>query len=814
MSGKPKLRTSDVLTQKAGASDILVRSGAYEDGGGEAYSLIMACTINGHFILVAYDANDYPLIEKHQDEVYAIFDTMDLGEETVPLPGKIGVTDPVMGNPPAADSPSVSPQGSAPAPKPIKPGKYHEGDEKQEAERIDRLNEIARLLQDKKQDTVALMTEAVRLCGFAIWTEDRAKVAEPLGAPRLKLAITDTEIEDYAEMFRDGNSVALKDIIGMLDVVYKDDASQPSCGPILQNWLQNGVRSGNPSVRALTSFLQSLSAFREGGAQSLFESGDEALDPIQSLLILRVATEEMASALRKSAKADKPDLLQASLNPIQDDEEEDEIAWAEDATSAGIAGLFESISEVTGKAHSYTKKVKKANALLVVAKFIATYAMLKGDIRVEDGKGNPGQPLIRTKTRRAGDGVRTVIAKFWISGTGPTNWLKKHRKLLALAGFEADMPKPGALKGVPTFWTVDQSNLAANQLIQTTGAVALDKVETDAKGEAKVDWEGYPQPIDLDPKKVMPLNKQVWISVTPQVKEIKVQQDLVDAVLGAIGLHRGPQGFVTILFEMLYHLKWNGTKSLLLNVRDWQAADTIGQFDASTKETWTKTSYSSAQRWSVNRKLRFVDVGMLAFGGENVPEIDPRVFEHMSELDRKQMEVGMKGMAELAKKRTFQGSVPGQTIMKISDLNWLRGADGCQLEDSTSKTTWVGEDSRAYEATGSTHDVFTVSVDLEKKIATVIVGAAVKIKFVSIDDVGKMTGRQEKEELMNVLGGLTLLPPYHDKIEIPLKETKVIDSDAMNYYGAVTIPYYYRSKELQGKLIMSYSVTRKVVKKK
>ena len=111
--------------------------------------------------------------------------------------------------------------------------------------------------------------------------------------------------------------------------------------------------------------------------------------------------------------------------------------------------------------------------------------------------------------------------------------------------------------------------------------------------------EGAPQLVKLDPKKVIPLDKQVWITVTPQVKEIKVQQDFVDAVTGAIGIRGGPVGLINPILEMLYRLKWTGGASLNLRVRDWQQGESIGQLKIETQASWTNYTPDSARRVSL-----------------------------------------------------------------------------------------------------------------------------------------------------------------------------------------------------------------------
>ncbi|HEX3100466.1 MAG TPA: malectin domain-containing carbohydrate-binding protein, partial [Pyrinomonadaceae bacterium] len=94
--------------------------------------------------------------------------------------------------------------------------------------RIERLAEIAARLQDEKTDPVPLVTEAAGLMGFSIQTEEHVRVAPPKAAPALHLAVTDSEIRGYSELFRRHHSVALADLINAMDYTYKAVGSKTS----------------------------------------------------------------------------------------------------------------------------------------------------------------------------------------------------------------------------------------------------------------------------------------------------------------------------------------------------------------------------------------------------------------------------------------------------------------------------------------------------------------------------------------------------------------------------------------------------------
>ncbi len=807
MSGKAKLRTSEVLTQKVGDVEIMVRSGAFQDGSGEAYALIIATSISGHFIHASYEANDFPTIEKYQNAVYEMFGTMDLP----------GVSDPGKTAPPKKDPETKDPTPKNPGSKPTsgkpkKPAKFQLGDPIQEGIRLDRLSEIARQLQDKTQNIVALMTEAAKLCGFAIWTEDGGKVAEPTGSPRLKLAITETEIKEYAAMYRSGHSVKLSDLIGMLDVAYKGIGSEPSCGPMVHDWLVNGGRAGNPSVRALTAFIQMLGSYRGGGSASNFDSEDLDIDPMQSILIMRVLTQDIGGALKKAIAKDKPVELFASLNHVQDDGP----GAGEDAYAGIVTLLWDSITEETGKALPYAEKVGKLNAILSIIKFIATYLFLSGEMRVE----YPGQPLIRTMDTDPGQD-RTVVAKFWIDGTQVTDWMKDHRKLVVLAGLDIDMPKTGLLKGVPTEWKVEQSPLVAKKLIQTKrGGPDLSKVLTDEKGEAKVKWEGCPQPVKLDPNTVMPLEKQVRILVTPQVKEITVQQDLVDAVSGAIGLRAGPSGIMGPLMEMLYRMKWQGAVWLDLKIRDWQPGEAFGELNMVINQTWNDFTVNGSHTTTLDRSLVFSDIGMIVVGVPTPQKLDAQSLAKFSPLVRQQVEAGYKAQLAMSKKRDFIGLKPGTVKMAINDREWMQGPDGCKLEDLTESWSWIGTSEGEYENknTAGFKNMFRVSVDIEKKMAYVIAASAAKVKYHrEKKGGGDPSEHEDKDDALGIVSGLTLLAPYSASapIEIPLKVSDIPNTLDKNFSGTAVIPFKFKnSDKYRGNLFLQYSIVRKARKAK
>lgn len=803
------LRMSELASEKIEGVDTLIRSAAHKIGNGEGYILSIGLSVEGKFICVSYEANDYALMERHQNEVYDMFDTFDLvGGGAVPAgrvdpPGTGKTTEPKS---PAGGTPTGANRVDRTA-----------WAEETSPVRLSRLTEIARSLQDPKSDGVKLLTEAAQLCGFAIWSESRAKIAEPTGSPRLGLVVTDVEIKQYVQMFRAGHQVNLRDLIGAIDVIYKGIGATSSCEQPIVTWLLTGFLSGNPSNRALVSFLHDLGAMRSEGGRSIISDSNAVLDPIQALLILRVITEDISVPLRKAIHKLCDSELLVSLFPEPVDFEIP--GWVEDAYVGAVTTINDLAVEVLDAADTKLGKVNKwmglANTAASLAKFIATYVYLKGELRVE----SPGQPLIRTKDLHAGD-ERTIIAKFQIDGTAVTDWMKDNRILVAQIGLDLDAPKTEVLKNVETFWDVDQSKFPSKQLIRTVrGGGGLDKVRTDEKGEAKVVFEGAPQNEVLDPKRIVPLYKHVHIRATPQVKEVEVKQDIVDAVLGAIGIRSGPVGFITPLMETLYRLKWQGAASMILEVKDWSPFNSVGQFDIKITGSGLESSKDSSYSYQINRSLEFIDVGMDESGGEALSAIDPRILSSIPEAQRKQAEEAMRKAAVQAKKKLYTGVSPGAAKIHIHDRRLITGADGCTLEKQTHNTTWDGDYDGPFatRAADGTEMMFRLEVDTEAKTVALVPLAGLKVKYVNIFKSGTDSPITTKRDItMGMFTGLKFKAPFEDNkpLVIQLKESPIFDNNAYaNLFGRATIKFTFGvGNKFQGEAEFTYSITRKYKK--
>ncbi len=665
-----------------------------------------------------------------------------------------------------------------------------------------RLSQIADQLKDPKVDGVAPLTEALRLCGFAIWTEGRKKIFDPLDNANLNLAITDAEIRGYLKLYRRGDRVLLANLADMFTPIYKELGGTKGMQEQFASLYLHGRYSGTAETRTVAYFLAVLAHGHDEPLDSPI-SAEAHLDPIQALIFTRIVSEELRFAIRKSGT---PSILMANARPRPIQEAP---GWAGDAFAGGVTGLIgELLEKAGGTAKTVGSAVGGVNALASIAKFIMTYQFLKGTVTVEA----PGQPLIRTKNTSPGE-KRTVVAKFFIDGTGATDWINEHRQAFNAVGFDPDVPKTAPLAGVEVEWDLKQDTKSSKkQLIrEIPGQGPLHKQKTNDAGESRVTFEGAPQPRVINPRTAMPVDKEVWIRISPQVKAVEMKQDLVDAVTGAIGLSGGPAGLVTPIMEMLYRAKWECPIPFKMEVRDWVDGEVIGQFSAEINGQGSdKWDYGYTSQ-HISRKIEFTDFGMQSMGGIEVPELDPQMLKLLPPLQRKQMEEGLKEAREAAKFKTFISETPGGFRYTVNDSTFMDAdTSDCEVSHHRSQSSTRVNISEEGESANMGDFKFIVEADLNKMIAKVTVQGGGKGRYVRIA-LSKDVKPANNDTVVQPFSGLTIKEPHSSsRFELPLKETPLRDQLGSNYHGAVTIPFTFgREGKFKGTIFMDYSITRK-----
>lgn len=687
--------------------------------------------------------------------------------------------------------------------------------------KVTRLDKIATALSNSDPSSPALMKEAINLCGLSLWTEDRAKTAEPAGNFKLGLAVTDVEIKNYLYMYEQGQSVNLGDLCAGFDVLLKKiDINEPSL-PYVTKWLTSGSYHPNPSVRALTAFIVDLGSNHQKGADLFFDE-KTMLDPLQALLIIRVVTEEIGNPIRKmKASTDLNTLLR--LSPSATTWQQAPEGWSEDAYVAGVTGLLGVVRDKMLEAKSYAEKVSKAyeaaGAASTIAKAIATYTFLKGEITVKE----PGQPLVRTKDSSAGE-KRTLVAKFTIDGTKVTDWMKDNRQLVALAGLDIDMPKSGALGGVETNWEISEAAKYTdfnNHIVKwAQGQGDVSKVKTNDQGEATVSIEGAAQRTKLDPKEVRPVMKNVWVKVTPQTKSTEIKQDMLDAVTGAIGIKGGPSGFITPVVETLYRMKWNGSISTKLAVKDWVSSKTIVHLTFDIKGSASK--YDRSQGYAYHARIdRQIDLDNYLMSvtepekPKEMPKISDDMLKYLTAEQIKQMKEAMKQGEEALKKNAQNNRVytaKGTGDVKLS-INDFISETMSECTSSTITTTIFGRDAFSLDDPSKGQGdkpMLQLQQDPTTNDVFVSLGANVKTHFHSVETFSDK--KQQKVKDFDNLENLFVRLNFGDAVKkgvfkIPTKMENM--GDRTEYHGAATYKFKFgRQNEFEGTAIVSIAITK------
>jgi hypothetical protein len=689
-----------------------------------------------------------------------------------------------------------------------------------EGPRLERLSVIAGQIHDPDANTAELMTEAARLCGFSIWKENREKVFQPTGQPKLGIAITEEEIKWFSLMQKDGQSFTYGSVIDALDVMYHHLGGDGSVGSILKKNFKEAHLGKNPSLRAWNSFLVAANRQNPNQVESTYASPDSRLSPVEVLFLMRVVTEEMCEPLRIWLNKKGSQIPYASTSPhVQMGVAP---GFVEDGISAEMMELFDKLVEqiesqtsslsALDKIAKYKEITGRVNATLMLIKFIETFATLKCDFKVE----NPGQPLIRTTNRSSGQ-TRTVDAHWYCDAPALTDWAKDHRWVFHTLGIDPDAPHSGDLKDVETDWQIVRNGNILDVPVQTH--VDMSKVKTDDKGVAKVAFEGKPQRMDFNPNQIAPEDKTVQLQVTPQVKSTSMSQDLVDAVTGALGIYKGANGgglgavtgILSPVIESIYRLKWFGTKGYKLQVRDWIPFETRGSITILIKG-FGSTTNSGGHYWEkIDRRIEFHDVVMEDLGSPPPPELklDPSTPASI----RTQMEEAYRTLLEAANRRPIVAEGPGDCFLTVNDGAGVdRTAGSCEvggIESSESST--IGTLKKTFSAgdlfSGKMdEDIgFAVTLDLNKMEAIVQAedGVPAVVKRTSSDSGAIVT--TTSDQVVKLLNVITF---SSDGLKVPVQRVQGPGTKQALYSGARTgIPFHFGP---DGRYNGSYAVVFKL----
>lgn len=596
---------------------------------------------------------------------------------------------------------------------------------------LNRLSAIAYEIQSPISDGPALFKEAVKLCGFRLRTEQGSILSTADDGTDLHLDITDAEVRDYVDLFRRGQGMTLMNLTGGIDAVLKNIGYSGSCKADVYKWLQTGAFSPNASTRALTGFILDLGSEHASPADMGISDGT-TLDAIQSLLILRVLTEEIEMPLRR--RIPKQSLL-ASLDLTGRYDFTAAPGYAQDAFVGGVSALMAKIDEWATQEgeKALASKLSKINPILAIVKTITSYALLQGKIEVED----PGAPLVRTKSTDPStfEEKRTLVAHFYYDKNKVTDFLKDYRPLLAAAGLDTDMPK-GDLNGVETAWEFLTPVEAIQQTFRgVAGQTDPSRIVTDADGKARYKVEGVPQHQALIEDLVFPVTKKYTVNVTPQLKKPGAGADGTDISLACLGLLTGGSdavvGGATLVAEFLNRAKWANKTPYVLEVKDWTNAKVLGDVMLHFKSRAPLGGDALIQ----DQMIEVHDVIMTAIGQPaGAPTLSP---EQMKYLTPDQLAQVKAAMAQVSQAPPTYIIDPKFTTMGTASLKDMdRGFVTTESWTEGPQARFMGN---PYPNTGPTAAGFAISLDLKTKKASVL-GASLG----DVEHTKKTNGTDEK----------------------------------------------------------------------
>lgn len=698
-------------------------------------------------------------------------------------------------------------------------------EEKAIVARGDRLQEIARLIQDPKNETEALATEAARLCGFVIWTEQREPVAQPLGTPRLGLALTKTELHAYSIMFRNGFRVKFGDVVAMFDYLLQKVGAKESCGPGMLKAMTLGNITDNPSQELLAAFLNGLAVEGSRAAEDqsrLFSFNENpTLDPIQLLILLRCGSEEMRAAAAKYQKKEplwnllvstKPVFQQGLLPPQAEDgftvvEQFGQGKLLEKAMETAIATqnlAQQQLLELIDMA----SKVAGVGMLLV--KVSGVYMSLTGDVSC------PDEPLVRTKDRFSGAKV-TMRAQFKIDATSLSNYLKDNRFTFLLLGIDVDQPRSEKLKSIETEWKLGRGNsYDPEDIVEFTGQNPLRVLSHKDTGIATMDVQGKGRQQDISREPVLiPHMKKVWVGVTPQVKATDILQDLVDAAAVAAS---GPLGILTFISECLFRMKLIGQETHQLLIKDWWVVRNQASVFIRVQGSYTKTLPNGMMATGIDRGIGFTDVQMQDISLEPPPPFD---WSTIPDSPTKRLaKQGYDASLEASKRLLFVSEKFGTVSSHVHDYQVSRGrAQECGGPYRYwNSTVTDGVNSEPYQTNimfgGSPpgNGGFMVALREDQKKVWITADTTIKGTTISTGSDGHRTTTPYEGTLLD---NVELDPQFSEArtFVVPLQNT-FSQKEFKLWTGTVPITHKWLNGEASGTGIVSYSISRKLVNKK
>jgi hypothetical protein len=466
--------------------------------------------------------------------------------------------------------------------------------------------ELASAVFARDSNSTAAIYAAVLASGYGVRKRDGTIVRTV--DPGQGIVLEEFEVAGMAKLYGLGYGVTLKHLGDSFR------RAEPWKDLKLEDLLLEGLREAavdsTPEVKFWALFIAELGR-RSAQPYDLLSEPDHSkirLDAIQlQFLLTRIAADYAFRYTRTASAAPTARVSLASWPPAQSPSAQSPSAKCDlgtpgEWTAIGVTTVFGLLTErMGGAAERYGQAVQRANLMLVIAKFIATYALLDQELHIETGQ------LIRTKSILAGQTrkltVRVSIQETW------TQYVNCARLILNHSGLDLVLPNSGPVKDVWVWWAIEQGRetLVFFPYAPEGGTWS----STNDQGIAEFDISGMAQAQDLMHRRIVRVDKTASVRTSAAVKSTRLES------LGDVAETAGDYGSLVLAFftgdphgaivglitENFYREAWGYSEPFEFTVVDWEPCENVwsGTIDYSesfiTVGSWTRPGINM-HRWN------------------------------------------------------------------------------------------------------------------------------------------------------------------------------------------------------------------------
>ena len=272
-----------------------------------------------------------------------------------------------------------------------------------------------------------------------------------------------------------------------------------------------------------------------------------------------------------------------------------------DYVAMGLTTVFGILAEsMGGAAKTYGQAVQRANLMLVLAKFIATYALLDQELHIKGGR------LIRTKGSRLPGRTDTLTVQVSIQETW-TQYVNCAREILNRGGLDMALPDAGPVKDVVVNWAIELGRETLVFFPYAVTGLYGQSSETNDRGVAKMEISGLAQAQDLTRRRVVQVDKTASVRTSAAVKSLNLEDDIAGtaADYGSLILAfftGDPHGAVVgLITENFYRAAWGYSEPFEFTVVDWEPCENVWSGTIDYNENFIKVG--SAARAGISRQM-------------------------------------------------------------------------------------------------------------------------------------------------------------------------------------------------------------------